>query len=54
MLKLAQGLFDTKLPPGVKMLQPFSEESSVKKIAVEVRSTCSLCMHLPIPDVNHF
>lgn len=35
MLKLAQGLFDTKLPPGVKMLQPFSEESSVKKIAVE-------------------
>lgn len=35
MLKLARGMFDTKLPPGVKMLQPFSEESSVKKIAVE-------------------
>lgn len=35
MLKLAQGMFDTKLPPGVKMMQPFSEESSVKKIAVE-------------------
>ncbi|XP_070044387.1 uncharacterized protein [Nicotiana tomentosiformis] len=35
MLKLAQGMFDTKLPPGVKTLQPFSEESSVKKIAVE-------------------
>nr|XP_016501005.1 PREDICTED: uncharacterized protein slr0889-like [Nicotiana tabacum] len=34
-LKLAQGMFDTKLPPGVKTLQPFSEESSVKKIAVE-------------------
>ncbi|XP_060172223.1 uncharacterized protein LOC132603261 isoform X2 [Lycium barbarum] len=35
MLKLAQGMFDTKLPPGVKTLQPFSEESSLKKIAVE-------------------
>lgn len=35
MLKLAEGLFDTKLPPGVKMMQPFSEDSSVKKIAVE-------------------
>ncbi|XP_059286895.1 uncharacterized protein LOC132040281 isoform X2 [Lycium ferocissimum] len=35
MLKLAQGMFDTNLPPGVKTLQPFSEESSVKKIAVE-------------------
>ncbi|OVA17579.1 Protein kinase domain [Macleaya cordata] len=35
MLKLAQTMFDTKLPPGVTMLQPFSEESSIKKIAVE-------------------
>ncbi|CAL0306760.1 unnamed protein product [Lupinus luteus] len=35
MLKLAQTMFDTKLPPGVVMLQPFSEESSIKKIAVE-------------------
>lgn len=29
-------MFDTKLPPGVTMLQPFSEESSIKKIAVQV------------------
>ncbi|XAR50297.1 Cadmium-transporting ATPase [Bertholletia excelsa] len=35
MLKLAKGMFDTKLPPGVKVLQPFSEESSVKKISVQ-------------------
>ncbi|XP_028090293.1 uncharacterized protein LOC114290539 isoform X3 [Camellia sinensis] len=35
MLKLAQTMFDTKLQPGVKMLQPFSEESSIKKIAVQ-------------------
>lgn len=35
LFKLAQTMFDTKLPPGVKMLQPFSEESSIKKIAVE-------------------
>ncbi|KAK9726753.1 hypothetical protein RND81_05G235000 [Saponaria officinalis] len=35
MLKLAQSLFDSKLPPGVTMLQPFSEESSVNKISVE-------------------
>ncbi|XP_062029369.1 uncharacterized protein LOC133745328 [Rosa rugosa] len=35
MLKLAETMFDTKLPPGVTMLQPFSEESSIKKIAVQ-------------------
>ncbi|KAL2243002.1 uncharacterized protein LOC105158019 [Sesamum indicum] len=35
MLRLAQTMFDTKLPPGVTMLQPFSEESSIKKIAVQ-------------------
>lgn len=34
MLKLAQTMFDSKLPPGVTMLQPFSEESSIKKISV--------------------
>ncbi|KAK7282006.1 hypothetical protein RIF29_10465 [Crotalaria pallida] len=35
MLQLAQRLFDTKLPPGVLMLQPFSEDSLLKKISVE-------------------
>ncbi|KAI9108821.1 hypothetical protein K1719_020126 [Acacia pycnantha] len=35
MLKLAETMFDTKLPPGVAMLQPFSEDSSIKKIAVQ-------------------
>ncbi|XP_040986895.1 uncharacterized protein in hydrogenase 1 5'region isoform X2 [Juglans microcarpa x Juglans regia] len=35
LLKLAETMFDTKLPPGVMMLQPFSEESSIKKIAVQ-------------------
>jgi len=35
MLKLAQTMFDTKLPPGVTMLQPFSEGSSIKKISVQ-------------------
>ncbi|KAF9609339.1 hypothetical protein IFM89_015594 [Coptis chinensis] len=34
MLKLAQSMFDTKLPAGSKMLQPFSEDSSLKKIVV--------------------
>ena len=38
MLKLAQTMFDTKLPPGVTMMTPFSEESSIKKIAVQVSS----------------
>ncbi|XP_028082853.1 uncharacterized aarF domain-containing protein kinase 1-like isoform X3 [Camellia sinensis] len=36
MLKLAQTMFDTKLPPGVTMLQPFSDESSIKKFSVPV------------------
>ncbi|GAB2221324.1 hypothetical protein Droror1_Dr00012499 [Drosera rotundifolia] len=35
LFKLAQSMFDTKLPPGVKMLQPYSEESSIKKVAVQ-------------------
>ncbi|XP_057416631.1 protein ACTIVITY OF BC1 COMPLEX KINASE 8, chloroplastic-like [Lotus japonicus] len=35
MFKLAETMFDTKLPPGVTMLQPFSDESSIKKIAVQ-------------------
>jgi len=34
LLRLAQTMFDTKLPPGVVMLQPFAEESSIKKIGV--------------------
>ncbi|GMH01191.1 hypothetical protein Nepgr_003030 [Nepenthes gracilis] len=35
LLKLAQTMFDTKLPPGVTILQPFSEESSIKKVPVQ-------------------
>ncbi|XP_042040706.1 uncharacterized protein slr0889-like [Salvia splendens] len=35
LFRLAQTMFDTKLPPGVTMLQPFAEESSIKKIGVE-------------------
>lgn len=35
LLRLAQSMFDTKLPPGVTVLQPFSEESSIKKITVQ-------------------
>ncbi|XP_068666429.1 uncharacterized protein [Aristolochia californica] len=35
MLKLAQAMFDTKLPPGVTVVSPFSEESSIKKISVQ-------------------
>ncbi|MBA0548059.1 hypothetical protein Golob_019178 [Gossypium lobatum] len=35
LLRLAQTMFDTKLPPGVVMLQPFSEDASIKKIGVQ-------------------
>ncbi|XVF11606.1 hypothetical protein REPUB_Repub08aG0041600 [Reevesia pubescens] len=35
LFRLAQTMFDTKLPPGVVMLQPFSEDSSIKKIGVQ-------------------
>ncbi|CAI0446312.1 unnamed protein product [Linum tenue] len=35
MLKLAQTMFDTGLPPGVTTLQPFSEGSSLEKFSVE-------------------
>ena len=36
MLRLAQTMFDTKLPPGEMMLQPFAEGSSIKKFDVHV------------------
>lgn len=42
LFKLAQTMFDTKLPPGVAMLQPFAEDSSIKKIAVQV------CFRFPV------
>ncbi|CAN0915679.1 hypothetical protein LINGRAHAP2_LOCUS29251 [Linum grandiflorum] len=35
MLRLAQTMFDSKLPPGVEMLQPFSDDSSLKKLSVQ-------------------
>lgn len=35
MLRLAETMFDTRLPPGVTMLQPFSDDSSIKKISVQ-------------------
>ncbi|XP_071731734.1 uncharacterized protein [Rutidosis leptorrhynchoides] len=35
LFKLAQVMFDTKLPPGVNMMQPFADDSSLKKIAVQ-------------------
>ncbi|XP_023639271.1 uncharacterized protein LOC17875610 isoform X1 [Capsella rubella] len=35
LLRLAQTLFDTKMPAGQTVLQPFADDSSIKKIAVE-------------------
>ncbi|KAL7607051.1 uncharacterized protein LOC111921510 [Lactuca sativa] len=35
LFKLAQVMFDTKLPPGVKMLQPYAEDATLKKVAVQ-------------------
>ena len=37
-LNLAQGMFDTKLPADIGTLQPFTENSTIKKIAVQVSS----------------
>lgn len=53
MLKLAQTMFDTKLPPGVKMLQPFSEESSIKKIAVQVHSRVQISIPRFFLEIIH-
>ncbi|KAI3499526.1 hypothetical protein L1887_35327 [Cichorium endivia] len=35
LFKLAQVMFDTKLPPGVTMLQPYAEDATLKKVAVQ-------------------
>uniref|UniRef100_A0A1J3ETW6 Putative aarF domain-containing protein kinase 1 n=1 Tax=Noccaea caerulescens TaxID=107243 RepID=A0A1J3ETW6_NOCCA len=35
LLQLAKTMFDTKMPPGVSVMEPFSEDSSIKKISVE-------------------
>lgn len=53
MLKLAQTMFDTKLPPGVKMLQPFSEESSIKKIAVQVYFRVQISIPGLFAEITH-
>ncbi|KAJ4757731.1 Protein kinase superfamily protein [Rhynchospora pubera] len=35
LLKLSSRMFDTRMPPGVTILSPFSEDSSLNKIAVQ-------------------
>lgn len=35
LFKLAQRMFDTQLPPGVTLMSPFSDDSSLKKIGVQ-------------------
>lgn len=35
LLTLARKMFDTKFPPGVTMISPFSEDSSLNKITVQ-------------------
>ncbi|CAN6449240.1 unnamed protein product [Victoria cruziana] len=35
LLKLAKTMFDTKLPPGVKALTPFQDDSSLRKLSVQ-------------------
>ncbi|GAV91948.1 ABC1 domain-containing protein [Cephalotus follicularis] len=35
LFKLAQSMFDTKIPPGVVTMQPFSKDSSIKKVGVQ-------------------
>ncbi|KMZ69812.1 hypothetical protein ZOSMA_206G00210 [Zostera marina] len=34
LLQLARSMFDTKLPPGVTILSPFAEDSSLQKVSV--------------------
>ncbi|PHT53689.1 hypothetical protein CQW23_08151 [Capsicum baccatum] len=53
LLRLAQTMFDTKLPPGVTMLQPFSEESSIKKIAVKEDFQVSSVIAIPLSNVTN-
>jgi len=36
LFKLAQRMFDTHLPPGVTVMSPFSDDSSLKKVGVQV------------------
>nr|ADN33964.1 ubiquinone biosynthesis protein coq-8 [Cucumis melo subsp. melo] len=35
LFKLAQVMFDTRLPPGKVLMQPFAEDSSIKKVGVQ-------------------
>ncbi|KAF3785095.1 putative aarF domain-containing protein kinase [Nymphaea thermarum] len=35
LLKLARGMFDTKLPPHLKAMTPFSDDSALKKLSVK-------------------
>lgn len=53
LFKLAQVMFDTKLPPGVKMLQPYAEDATLKKVAVQVcDSVCLLELIIFIEGIS--
>lgn len=47
-------MFDTKMPPGVTVLQPFSEDSSIKKISVEViaQPVVQVCLDILQKKIN--
>jgi hypothetical protein len=37
LFQLSLRMFDTRLPPGVTVMSPFSDDSSLKKVGVQVR-----------------
>lgn len=44
--KLAQRMFDTKLPPGVTLMSPFAEDSSLKKVSVKVHNILKMVIFI--------
>jgi hypothetical protein len=43
LFELSLRMFDTRLPPGVTVLSPFAEDSSLNKVGVEV-CDCIICI----------
>ncbi|RRT84080.1 hypothetical protein B296_00015231 [Ensete ventricosum] len=46
LLMLVRKMFDTKFPPGVTMISPFSEDSSLNKITVQLLRGLSVGMRI--------
>ena len=52
LFQISLRMFDTRLPPGVTVLSPFADDSSLTKVGVEV-CDCIICTCPNMKDKRH-